>query len=159
VVPLALHRRHGVPFIARFLEGDDRRSPLTLCPGGLRIQERIEIPEVLTHDHRVHARQPLGLLGIDGNPTGMGLGRTHHSAVKGPRWSGQVLRVNGLPRAVGSRIDTRRLDRICPHGGHQSSSRQRKGLRKLQAVVILPSSHSQWIPAQRLGPHAVWEPV
>jgi hypothetical protein len=58
------------------------------------------------HNHRGHPSEPLGLLCSDRDQTGVGTGSTQHGAVKGPWWSGRVLRVDGLAHDTGPRIDT-----------------------------------------------------
>ena len=82
---LCRHGGHGLPFIAHLLQGDQRRRPRTLGPVRCRVQERIERPQVLAGDHRVHAWQPLSPLGVDGDETCMGVGRTQNGAVEGPQ--------------------------------------------------------------------------
>jgi hypothetical protein len=104
----------------------------TLCPVGGRIQKRIELPHMLPRDRRVHAWQPLSLLGSGGDQTGVGIGRTQHGAVEGSRWSGQVLRADDLPRDFGRRVDARRLSGICSHDDHhlpRGNDRGEGGLR------------------------------
>ena len=83
---LCRHGSHGLPFISHLLQGDQRRRSLTLGTVGCRVQKRLEVSQVLTRDYRMHAWQPLGPLGVNGNETGVGIRRTQDGAVESPRW-------------------------------------------------------------------------
>jgi len=103
------------------LEYSRGRASLTLCTVGCWVQERREVPQVLTRDHRMDAWQLLGPPGVNGDETDVGIRRTQNGAVEGPRWEGQSFRVDGPPRDFGHCIHTWRLPYLCPHGCHKSS--------------------------------------
>jgi hypothetical protein len=100
----------------------------------------------------------LGLVDADGNQVEVA------TRLRGLRWR-QLPEVEAT---LGKRYVLRTANWWCPFYGSSASLMRYwrvvtflcgAVLRELQAVVILPSSHGQYIPTRMPGLQAVWEPV